>query len=130
MKLNKNIKLFGGKMDHILFRQKVKEEYKKEYIKRHKEANNGFLKIFKNAGMKQVIVWLDDKSNDLFVYMMAEDFDTAMKKVVKEEIHDKWVSEMQPMLSDIQDYSEEPNIKQCEKIFDVVEQIEKGKSKD
>ena len=91
-------------MEHILFKQKVKEEAKAEYINEHKNASYEFLRSFEESGIKRAIVWIDKKNNDLFIYMLTENFKKSMSKLISKEIHKKWVLKMEPLLAEIQDY--------------------------
>ncbi|MHB8280376.1 MAG: L-rhamnose mutarotase [Candidatus Humimicrobiaceae bacterium] len=73
-------------MEHILFKQKIKEEAKVEYINEHRNPSYEFLESFKKAGMERVIVWIDNKSDDLYVYMMTKDFNKSMAKLINKKI--------------------------------------------
>lgn len=110
-------------MEHILFKQKVKNDAVEDYINEHKNASHEFLKAFGESGIKRAIVWRDKNNNDLFVYMLTDDFKKSMSILINKEIHKKWIAKMEPLLAEIQDYSNENNINSLEKIFDVEEQL-------
>ena len=60
----------GGKMEHVMFVQKVREDKKEEYIRFHKEAWRELLIEAKKAGFERQILWLS--GNYVLIYSMAE----------------------------------------------------------
>ena len=72
----------GGKMEHVMFIQKVREDKKEEYVKIHKEAWKELLLETKKAGFERQILWL--LGNDVLIYSMVENFDEVISKLKKQ----------------------------------------------
>jgi L-rhamnose mutarotase len=109
-------------MEHVVFVQKVKKDKKDEYIKIHKEAWRELLIETKKAGFERQILWLMDDS--VIVYSMAENFDRAMYRLKSSDIFKKWQATMDELLEEAQDYSENGQIIELEKIFDLEFQLD------
>lgn len=108
-------------MEHVLFIQKVKPEKKQEYLEAHRKVWPELLKLIKESGVEREIIWIKDET--LYVYIMAENFDKALGYQGETKLFQKWVEKMSPLLSEIQDYSEEGRIVKLEKAFDLEEQL-------
>ena len=110
-------------MDHVMFIQKVCPEKKEEYIQAHRHVWPELLKAHRNAGIEREIIWI--QGDTLYLYIMAQDFDKALDNMGKETIFQRWIEKMTPLLSDIQDYSEDGKIVKLDKVFDLEEQLMK-----
>jgi L-rhamnose mutarotase len=108
-------------MEHVLFIQKVKPQKKEEYIEAHRKVWPDLLKLIRDSGVKREIIWIKDET--LYIYIMAENFDRALGYQGGTNLFQKWIEKMQPLLSEIQDYSEEGKIVKLEKVFDLEEQL-------
>ena len=111
-------------MEHVLFIQKVRPEKKQEYLEAHRKVWPEVLSLIKDSGVQREIIWIKDET--LYVYIMAEDFDKALGRQGETKLFQKWVEKMQPLLSEMQDYSEEGRIVKLEKVFDLEEQLAGG----
>jgi len=111
-------------MEHIVFIQEVKKEKKEEYLKYHKECPKVLMEVIKDAGIKREIIWINEEQ--LIVYIMSDDFGKAMARLVKKSVFKNWTSLMEPLLSEMQDYSQEGKIKNLQKVFDLEEQLKSG----
>lgn len=107
-------------MEHILFIQKVKKDKREEYIKYHKNCFPEVLKEIKASGIEREMIWMS--GDTIIIYAMADNFDKSMEKLKKTDVFKKWIDLMTPLLSEIQDYSEDGEIKKIEKVFDLEEQ--------
>jgi L-rhamnose mutarotase len=111
-------------MEHVLFIQKVRPEKKQEYLEAHRKVWPEILALIRDSGVQREIIWIKDET--LYVYIMAEDFDKALGRQGETKLFQKWVQKMQPLLSEMQDYSEEGRIVKLEKVFDLEEQLAGG----
>lgn len=108
-------------MEHVLFVQKVKPDRKEDYLEAHRNVWPELLSEIRASGVEREIIWIDNET--LYVYIMAENFDEALEKQGRSEIFRKWVEKMDPLLAEMQDYSEKGKIVRLEKIFDLEEQL-------
>jgi len=104
-----------------MFVQKVRDDRKKEYVKIHREAWKELLFETKKAGFERQILWLF--GNNILIYSMAENFDEAITRLEKTDVHKKWQAKMETLLSEAQDFSDSGRIIKLEKIYDLEEQI-------
>lgn len=108
-------------MEHVMFVQKVKEGKKDEYIKAHKECWPELLKAIKESGIKRELIWF--LGSNILIYEMAENFDKAMGKLAEKQVFKDWIAKMNPLMDEMQDYSEEGNIMRLDKVFDLEAQL-------
>jgi L-rhamnose mutarotase len=108
-------------MEHVLFTQKVNPQKKGEYIEAHRKVWPDLLRLIRDSGVQREIIWIKDET--LYVYIMAENFNQALGYQGETRLFQKWIEKMQPLLSEIQDYSEEGKIVRLEKVFDLEEQL-------
>jgi len=108
-------------MDHVLFVQKVRPEKKLEYIRAHEQPPAELMRLIRGSGVEREIIWI--QGEDLYVYVMAEDFEKAMAYQGRTKLFQDWVEKMKPLLSKIQDYSEEGAVVKLRKVFDLEEQL-------
>ena len=111
-------------MEHVLFIQKVKPEKKAEYVEAHKKVWPDLLKLIRESGVQREIIWIKDET--LYVYIMAENFDRALGYQGETKLFQRWVAKMQPLLSEMQDYSEQGKVVKLQKAFDLEEQLARG----
>lgn len=111
-------------MEHVLFVQKVKPEKRQEYLEAHRKVWPDVLKLIRDSGVQREIIWIRDDT--LYVYIMAENFDRALGYQGETKVFQKWLEKMRPLLSEMQDYSEEGRIVKLEKVFDLEEQSAGG----
>jgi L-rhamnose mutarotase len=115
-------------MDHVLFIQKVKPEKKGEYIRAHREPPPELVRMLRESGVEREIIWI--QGENLYIYVMAEDFQKAIAHQGKTRVFQDWLLRMQPLLSEIQDYSGEGSVVTVDKIFDLEEQLSKIDQRD
>ena len=110
--------------EHVMFVQKVKKEKKQEYINTHVQVWPEVLIAIKESGFEREIVWLF--GDYLCIYMMSKNFDNAWKSLTEKEIFKKWTKEiLDPIFTEMQDFSREGRIIRLEKVFDMEEQFNK-----
>lgn len=107
-------------MAHVMFMQKVKPEKRDEYIKVHRECWPELLKAIKESGIERELIWMN--GNDILVYMMAENFNEAMKNLNRKEIFKKWLEKMDGLMDTLPDF--DGGVKQLENVFDLENQLE------
>jgi L-rhamnose mutarotase len=108
-------------MDHVLFMQKVKPEKREAYLEAHRKPWPELISLIRESGVEREIIWRD--GNTLYIYVMAKDFNKAMEHQKKSDVFARWVSEMEPLLEEMQDYSETGTVVQLEKVFDLEEHV-------
>lgn len=108
-------------MEHIVFVQEVKKDKKEEYLKYHKECPKALMETIKSSGIEREIIWINEEQ--LIVYIMSDDFEKAMTTLSKQSVFKNWTSLMEPLLSEMQDYSEDGKIRNLQKVFDLEEQL-------
>ena len=108
-------------MQHLLFTQKVRPEKRKEYIEEHKNAPKQLLEVLKESGFQREIIWMD--GDRIYIYVMSEDVQAAVDSQKKTDIFQDWLEKMEPLLEQVQDYSEEGKISGLEKVFDLEMQL-------
>jgi L-rhamnose mutarotase len=109
-------------MEHVMFVQEVKPEKKDEYIDAHKDAWPDLLHAIRDSGIEREMIWLH--GNNIYIYIMAENFDKAMAILGEKQIFKDWIDKMDPLLAMIQDYSGEGNVIRLDKVFDLENQLE------
>ncbi len=108
-------------MDHVLFIQKVKKDKKDKYIEYHKSCAQELLKEINDAGIEREIIWVNGEQ--LIVYIMARNFDVSMDNLSRKEIFKDWLVLMDPLLSEVQDYSDKGKIIKLQEVFNLEKQI-------
>lgn len=108
-------------MEHVLFIQKVKPERRDEYIAAHRQAWPELLKALRDSGVRQELIWI--RNDTLYIYVMASDFAKAIEYQGKTDVFQRWIRKMQPLLAEMQDYSEGGRVVTLEKVFDLEEQL-------
>lgn len=108
-------------MDHVLFIQKVRPEKRQEYIEAHRQAWPELLKVLRDSGVERELIWI--QGDTLYIYVMAPDFHKAIEGQGRTEVFQRWVRKMQPLLAEMQDYSEGGKVVTLEKVFDLEEQL-------
>jgi L-rhamnose mutarotase len=111
-------------MQHVMFMQKARPEKKEEYMAAHRECWPDLLRAIKESGIEREMIWMD--GNTIFIYMMTENFDTAMARLGETDVFKRWTAKMGPLLAMMQDY-EGGNIVQLDKVFDLESQLERSK---
>jgi L-rhamnose mutarotase len=108
-------------VEHVLFVQKVRPEKKDHYIEAHSNPPSDLLRVLRDSGVQREIIWI--QGENLFVYVMSEDFGKAVANQGRTRIFQDWVQRMKPLLSEIQDYSGEGTVVRLQKVFDLEEQL-------
>jgi L-rhamnose mutarotase len=108
-------------MEHILFVQKVKADTKQEYLTAHREPWPELIRTIRESGVEREIIWM--QGENLYIYVMAPDFDKAIAHQSRTDVFQRWLDKMKPLLSEIQDYSEDGGVVRMEKIFDLEEHL-------
>jgi L-rhamnose mutarotase len=109
-------------MEHVMFVQEVKGEKRDDYIKAHREIWPELLKAIKESGIEREMIWMH--GNYICLYIMTENFDKAMGILTEKQIFRDWITKMEPLLAQMQDYSGEGNVVRLEKVFDLEKQLE------
>ena len=112
-------------MEHILFVQEVNPDKKDEYIDAHRDAPKDLLEAIKESGIEREMIWLH--GNNIYIYMMTENFDRAMSTLAEKQAFKDWLVKMEPLLAMMQDYSGEGNIIRLDKVFDLEKQLMEAK---
>ncbi len=110
------------KYEHALFMQKVKTGKMDEYKETHKNVWPELLEAIKDCGIEREIIWMH--GDNIFIYMMSKNFESAMAKLGEREIFKKWLQKMEDLLDEMQDYSGEGNIITLENVFDLEKQLD------
>ena len=108
-------------MEHVLFVQRVKPEKRSEYIKEHQNAPRELLQMLRHSGIEREIIWMH--KNNVFIYVMGENIQAAVDRQKKTEEFQNWLAKMEPLLDEMQDYSDDGKILGLEKVFDLEEQL-------
>ena len=108
-------------MEHVLFVQKVKPERRQEYIEAHRRAWPELLRMLRDSGVQRELIWM--RGDTLYVYVMAPSFAEAIDYQGGTEVFQRWLEKMQPLLAEMQDYSEGGKVLTLEKVFDLEEQL-------
>ena len=90
-------------MEHVMFVQEVNPDKKDEYIDAHRDAWHDLLTAIKESDIEREMIWLH--GNNIYIYMMAEDFDGAMSTLAEKQVFKDWIEKMEPLLAMMQDYS-------------------------
>lgn len=109
-------------MEHVMFIQRTKDDTREKYIKYHEKLEPDLLKAHRNSGILREMIWI--KGNELYLYIMSEDFKKSMKDMGEKKVFKDWIEKMTPLLDIIQDYSENGEVKILDKVFDLEEQLE------
>jgi len=64
--------------------------------------------------------------NNIYIYIMAENFDKSMAKLTQKKIFQDWLIKMEPLLAIMQDYSGEGKVKTLEQVFDLEKQLKES----
>jgi len=112
-------------MEHVMFVQEVKPDKKDEYIDVHRNAWPDLLVAIKESGIEREMIWLH--GNNIYIYMMSEDFDRAMSTLAEKQVFKDWIEKMEPLLAMMQDYSGEGNVIRLDKVFDLEKQLKESK---
>ena len=97
-------------MDKVVWRAKVRDGMKEEYIRRHNEIWLEMVAALKEAGICNYTIWMD--GNELFGYYECEKgADFALRFQSESPIVQKWEKSMEPIM---QKYESVPS-----KVFDL-----------
>ncbi len=102
-------------MEHVMFIQKIKSEKHQQYIETHKNVWPKLIEAIQESGIKREIIWIND--DYIYLYMMAINFDVSIKKLTNTQIFKDWLSEITPLLDEVQEYSKEGKIQKLKKVF-------------
>lgn len=84
-------------MDKIVWRAKVREGMRGEYIRRHNEIWPDMVQALKEAGICNYTIWMD--GDDLFGYYECEKgANYALRAQAESEIVQRWEESMQPVM--------------------------------
>ena len=108
--------------EHALFMQKVKPGKMDEYKNAHSNVWPELLDAIKESGIERELIWI--LGDNIYIYMMSRDFESAMARLGEREIFKKWLEKMGPLLDEMQDYSEKGNIITLEKVFDLEKHLD------
>jgi L-rhamnose mutarotase len=108
-------------MEHVLFKQSMNPDRKEEYLEAHRNVWPDLLKLLRESGVEREFIWVEGEN--LYIYVMAKDFDRSLGYQGEHKLFQQWVEEMKPLLAEMQDYSEEGRIITLEKVFDLEEQL-------
>jgi L-rhamnose mutarotase len=110
-------------VEHVLFVQKVRPEKRDLYVQAHNNPPADLLRVLRDSGVQREVIWL--QGENVYIYVMSDDFDRAIAAQGKSRIFQDWVQRMKPLLSEIQDFSGEGTVVRLQKVFDLEEQLER-----
>ena len=84
-------------MHRIAFKMKLFKGFEKEYERRHDEIWDEMKIVLKQKGIKDFSIFLDEETNTLFAYLVAEDA-TALANLPAEPIQKKWWAYMKDIM--------------------------------
>ena len=76
-------------MERMAFKMKLKEGFKEEYIKRHKEVWPGIVELIRKSGISDYSIFLDEETHILFGVQKVSG-DVSSQELGNEEIQQKW----------------------------------------
>ena len=93
-------------MDRVSFLMRVKDGYRDEYIRRHREVWPEVLAEQQRAGIKKMAIYM--KGSDLFLYMEVEDYAKAVRILSQSPAALSWEEYMAPIMDDLGDEAFDP----------------------
>ncbi len=99
----------------------LKEKYVNDYCELHRNPWSNILDAMKTSGAKEILVW--KYNNFSIIYFECEDIYKYYKNIMKFSIKQKWDQKVKKWLKYPPKLDEENDIKVCEKIFDLNQQI-------
>ena len=99
----------------------LKEEYIRDYIDIHKNPWQELLIAIQDAGARELVIW--NYKNFSIVYYECEDLDRIYKKLGKLKIVKEWNRTVELWFEKPTKFDGSRNIKTCEKIFDLNQQL-------
>ena len=91
-------------MARVAFKMKLLKGKEDEYKKRHDEIWNELKELLKQASIKDYSIFLDEKTNDLFAYLIIDDT-TKLDELSNEPIMKRWWSYMKDIMESNPDNS-------------------------
>jgi L-rhamnose mutarotase len=85
---------------------RVKDGYRDEYIRRHREVWPEVLEEQQLAGIKKMAIYM--KGSDLFLYMEVEDYAKAVRILSQSPAALRWEEYMAPIMDDLNDQAFDP----------------------
>jgi L-rhamnose mutarotase len=86
-------------MDRVSFLMRVKDGYRDEYIRRHREVWPEVLAEQQRAGIKKMAIYM--KGADLFLYMEVDDYTKAVRILSQSAAARCWEEYMAPIMDDL-----------------------------
>jgi len=84
-------------MQRIAFKMKLFKGHEAEYKKRHDEIWEELTNLFKQKGLKDFSIFLDEETNILFAYLTVEDT-SGLKDLPNEPVQQKWWAYMKDIM--------------------------------
>ena len=84
-------------MQRMAFIMKLYKGFEAEYKKRHDEIWPELQALLKQTGIREYSIFLDERTNDLFGYLQADDT-LAMDELPKHPVMQRWWSYMKDIM--------------------------------
>jgi L-rhamnose mutarotase len=91
-------------MQRIAFKMKLFPGYEEEYRKRHDELWDEMKALLHDAGIRDFSIFLDEETNTLFAYLLAEDA-AKLKELPNDPVQQKWWAWMKDIMESNPDNS-------------------------
>jgi len=101
----------------------IKDEFIKDYKKLHKNPWEEIPRAIKNAGAKELIIWI--YGNLAIIYFECADIDKVYDELGKLDVISKWNATLKPWLIESPVINNEGEVITLEKVFDLGEQLKK-----
>src|SRR5271169_363837 len=76
-------------LEHVLFVQKLRPEKKDLYVEAHNNPPADLLRVLRDSGVQREVIWV--QGENVYIYVMGEDFDKAIANQSKSQIFRDWV---------------------------------------
>jgi L-rhamnose mutarotase len=86
-------------MDRVSFLMRVKDGYRDEYIRRHREVWPDVLAEQQRAGIKKMAIYIKD--SELFLYMEVDDYAKAVRILSQSPAALSWEEYMAPIMENM-----------------------------
>ena len=99
----------------------IKDKYVKAYADIHRNVWPELLKAYKDAGAKELLVWV--YKNMAIIYYECESIDMIYEKVAEYEVSKKWSAKLVPWFAQAPDFSGSAKVQTCDKVMDLNQQL-------
>lgn len=91
-------------MHRIAFKMKLFQGYEEEYKKRHDQLWDEMKTLLHDAGIRDFSIFLDEETNLLFGYLLAEDVE-KLKELPENPVQQRWWAWMKEIMESHPDNS-------------------------